>query len=637
MAEKRPLRADDYRKLADESYVSREIADAAGIYRIASLDGRELIGRKGGGDFSGLVFPYSRAGEVVAHRLRLDHPPITNGKPEHKYLQAPGTRNRLYFPPAPLSLLSDPKAPLIITEGEKKALALWRMALETANGNGEPTFLPVALSGVDSWHGVTGKKVDAAGERVDEKGPIADLDLIIWTGRRVTILYDTNAASNWHVIRARRELAAELAKRGAEVWIADLPPENGINGCDDYLARHGVAALAQVLAKSRRYDWKSQLIQGDNGPRAILANALLALRHAPEWAGVLVYDEFRMRHLARRPTPWGFTGVWGDAEDLGLVDWLQHRGIMVGTKIAAEAAFKAAKDDARFHPVHDYLNGLTWDKKKRLDTWLTTYMGVKDEPYSRAVGTKWMLSAVARIFQPGVKADHMLVAEGPQGTFKSTAWRTLADPWFSDDMPTLGTKDAQMATLGAWIIELAELDAMNRSEWSHVKAFVTRQTDRFRPPYGRHMIEAPRQCIFVGTINYGTYLEDETGGRRFWPIRCGLIDIPELARDRDQLWAEAVARYRAGEGWWTGGDLDEEIRAQQEERYQIDAWEPAIDDYLDARTRVTTPEILEKCMQKPIGQWTRPDEMRVGKVLRHLGWEPAPGRERPRVYIRKKL
>ena len=128
-------------------------------------------------------------------------------------------------------------------------------------------------------------------------------------------------------------------------------------------------------------------------------------------------------------------------------------------------------------------------------------------------------AGVARIFSPGAKADSCLILEGEQGTKKSTALKTLVQPWFTDEIAELGSKDAALQTRGVWIIEIAELDSMNRSEAGKIKEFMSRTTDRFRPPYGRRLIESPRQCIFAGSVNHTNYLRDETGARRFWPVQ----------------------------------------------------------------------------------------------------------------------
>ena len=187
-----------------------------------------------------------------------------------------------------------------------------------------------------------------------------------------------------------------------------------------------------------------------------------------------------------------------------------------------------------------------WDGDRRVHNWLATYLGVKPSEYAAAVGSRWLIAAVARIYPPGCKNDCCLILEGKQGTLKSTALRTLAEPWFTDDMPELGTKDSQLNLRGIWVIELSELDSMTRGEVGHVKAYLSRATDHFRPPYGHAPIDVPRECVFAGTSNKGAYLRDETGGRRFWPVQCGPIDIPYLKQDRDQLFAEAVALYERG-------------------------------------------------------------------------------------------
>ena len=212
---------------------------------------------------------------------------------------------------------------------------------------------------------------------------------------------------------------------------------------------------------------------------------------------------------------------------------------------------------------------------------------------------------------------------------------------------------------GVWIIEIAELDAIGKAEVSRIKAFLTRTTDRFRPPYGRYTIEVPRQCVFAGTVNPDTYLRDETGNRRFWPVRCGTIDIDALARDRDQLWAEAVARFRAGAIWWIDTpELIAAAKAEQEKRYQADAWDARIDRWLTHERRrvnrgfgafedwrdeeverdrpisdVSVGEILEGALGHRTGEVDqgRPDAGRRVPQVQRLGALPAPVGRRPRV------
>jgi predicted P-loop ATPase len=386
-------------------------------------------------------------------------------------------------------------------------------------------------------------------------------------------------------------------------------------------------------------DWKRNLIRNDAGTvKPLLANAIAALRCAPEWAGVLAFDEFAVRTVTLKPTPWNCEPhPWTDTEDILLAEWLQHQGIHVSRDIGGQAV-EAISRERKFHPVREYLAGLVWDGKGRLSTWPQRYLGVRPEPsmepYVSAVGARWMTSGIARIYQPGCKADHCLILESPQGRLKSTTIRTIAVRWFADEISDLGTKEAAQQTQGVWIFELPELDAMSRTESSRIKAFMSRSTDHFRPPYGRRVIDIPRQCIFAGTVNHSDYLKDETGGRRFWPLVCGAVDIDALRGDVDQLWAEARVRFEDGAPWWL--DSPELTRAavdQQADRYEGDAWDSLILEWADGRLAagcdsVSVPEVLDVCLSKKKEQWTRGDEMRVARCLRSRHWERYRDRKR---------
>jgi predicted P-loop ATPase len=298
--------------------------------------------------------------------------------------------------------------------------------------------------------------------------------------------------------------------------------------------------------------------------------------------------------------------------------------------------------------VRAYLGSLHWDGTPRIETWASRYLGAAPTDLTHAIGSLWLISAIARIYRPGVKADHMLILEGEQGARKSTALKILAgEDWFTDELPDLGSKDAAIHMQGVWIVEIAELDAIGRAEVSRIKAFLTRTTDRFRPPYGRHTVETKRQCVFAGTVNPDTYLRDETGNRRFWPIRCGEIDIEALRRDRDQLWAEAVARFNDGAIWWLEEKaLLQASREEQDKRYQSDAWDGLIDRWLTHETRrvnkgyagcddwqeeeferleplrdVSVGEVLAEAIGIEPARWTKPDQMRVGSWLTSRNWE----------------
>jgi predicted P-loop ATPase len=379
--------------------------------------------------------------------------------------------------------------------------------------------------------------------------------------------------------------------------------------------------------------WHDLLLTTEKGAiRPCLANAITALRHAPEWAGVLVHNEFAERTAKLKPPPFPTgLGWWTDEDDRRTCDWLQHAGIMIGPNGAADAVAVASADHP-VHPVREYLNGLVWDQTKRLDGWIFQCLGAQpdgeDAPerlaqmkYLKAVGSAWMISAVARVFQPGAKADCCLILEGRQGLKKSTALKVLGGEWFTDQLSDLSQKDACMQVHGVWIVEIAELDAMTRSEVSAVKSFMSRTTDHFRPPYGRRVGDFPRQCVFAGSVNLSTYLKDETGARRFWPVKCGEIDIPLFEADRDQLWAEAVARYKAGEPWWIEDQaIEATAQAEQAERYQSDAWDSIIAEFCAVRDDVSVKEILADGLKLDVSRWGQAESNRVSRALRSLGW-----------------
>lgn len=365
-----------------------------------------------------------------------------------------------------------------------------------------------------------------------------------------------------------------------------------------------------------------------------LANALTMLAHHPDWQGVLAWDEFSQRVCAVKTppahgkvfAPEKFPHPWGDHDDTLATAWMQKQDppLEVSDAIVAKAVPAVAKIQ-KIHPVRDYLEGLEWDQQPRLDQWLEHYIGAVplcgEAAYLEAVGAKWMIGAVARIFRPGCKMDTVLVFEGDQGLRKSTAFRILGGEWFTDELADVGSKDAAVQLQGAWIIELAELDALSKSENSRIKSFFTRTVERYVPKYVRHVVEVPRQCVFAGTVNPDTYLKDETGNRRWWPVRAKAIDIKALLRDRDQLWAEAVHRYKSGEVWWLNREQERLAVAEQDARYRADAWEDLVAGYLEFRDATNIPTLLDKAIGMGKSEWRQPEQNRVARCLKRLGWE----------------
>jgi predicted P-loop ATPase len=374
--------------------------------------------------------------------------------------------------------------------------------------------------------------------------------------------------------------------------------------------------------------WIKKCIVGRGEPLPILANALIALEATMPAA--FAYDEMMRAPILMTPLKpeGGFLPRTVGDVDVGLVqEKLQHLGLRRITKDTVHQAVDIRASERRFHPVRDYLNSLRWDGRLRIAKFACVYLGSEPTPYADQIGSMFLISMVARIFDPGCKVDHMLVFEGPQGALKSTACSILGGNWFSDNLPDITAgKDVAQHLNGKWLIEVSEMHAMNRAESAQLKAFITRTIERYRPSYGRKEVIEPRQCVFIGTTNRDCYLRDETGGRRFWPIKVGSIDVDALSRDRDQIFAEAVQAYRQKAVWWPDKNFEREhILPEQTARYEGDAWEEDIAAYLATKTRVTIGEVAHNALfiEKPrIGTG---DQRRIAAALEQIGWR----RERP--------
>jgi predicted P-loop ATPase len=243
-----------------------------------------------------------------------------------------------------------------------------------------------------------------------------------------------------------------------------------------------------------------------------------------------------------------------------------------------------------------------------------------EQQYVEEVGLKWMVSAVARAMQPGCKADGVLILEGAQGAFKSTSAKILAGlEFFGDNLPPMHTKDAASYVRGRWIIELAELANVSKAEVEIVKSFISRTEERFRPAYGRNEVSYPRQCVFMGSTNRTDYLRDDTGNRRFWPVQVGRVNVKALEADRDQLWGEAVALYRAGETWWLSAAVERIAAQEQGDRMLEDPWTSNVLAIVEDKTEVCVSQVLGDMMIE-VGRKDRMMSNRVQSILMQNGW-----------------
>ena len=367
-----------------------------------------------------------------------------------------------------------------------------------------------------------------------------------------------------------------------------------------------------------------------------------------DWAGVLMFDTFRQRVIAVDPP------VKMDAEAKGLSDndthrvraWFEYHGKTLNPKDIKAAIDVVARGRA-FNPVQDWLQRLEWDGTPRLDRVLPDYFRSPDNVYERSVGPRWFISLVARAMVPGVQADCTLILEGEQYAGKTRAFRSLVpDPsWYAETSGSFDTKDFLENLRGIWIMGFDELASLTRASMEKVKTVLTVLCDHYRKSYGQESDDYPRANGFCGTTNAATYLNDPTGARRFWPVKVQrAIDTEKIARDRDQLWAETYARWKAGEAWHVNTpELRILCEAEQEARFEVDSWEENILRWLNDPTKFshkriaaepgspfkgiapfdgsegfTTADVLRHALDKHPNQQTRSDSTRVGVILRRL-------------------
>lgn len=395
------------------------------------------------------------------------------------------------------------------------------------------------------------------------------------------------------------------------------------------------AAAKEKEKRDRAPNFKT----GPNGAAAkCFSNLLHYLRLAGSGLdGIFGYNQFTAQVEFTNPAPWheGRLPTYPAVHDDDLVQLkaflVTRYNFEMPVLSIAEAVVVTARRN-KFHPVREYLEGLKWDGVARLDTWLTTYLGVVDTPYARACARKVLCAGVMRIFKPGCKFDHVLVLEGAQRIGKSTVCGILGGAWFLDSPIDPQNKDTVQTMQGKWVIELAEMEVTRRAEADALKAFLTRQTDKVRVAYGRLASEFPRQSIFIASKNPeadGAYLKDNTGNRRWWPVACapagGQVDFKKFREARNQLWAEAVAVVKTkGEPLYME---TEQLRTEAQEtvalRHAEDAWNERVGQWLggDARDFLTARDVFCDALGGLDKQLDRRTTLRIAGVMRTQGWE----------------
>lgn len=550
-----------------------------------------------------------------------------------------------------------PNAPVVIVEGPKCA----RAAQEVMGD----VYVPVAWNGganaanKTDWAALAGRKVliwpDADKKLVRTQMESARLDTPVGglipypdqPGIRVAneiaailapmcpevkvldVGFDDNRPDGWDVADALRDgwtwtqvkewarpiakaftVTAVAHKNGAAPAVAVAQASVVVNTADEQPPDRSVLALLEEYGIA---------VNKNGTPNCNIDNSLRALENSKMVAGEVWFDTFHQKVY----TTWnGPKREWADRDTLELTKRLQRELAFV--RLSDTTMFQAltlyAEAHAKNEP-HDWMETLVWDGKDRIADFFTDYLGAKASDYVRSASKNFWIGMVARIYKPGCKMDNMVVLEGPQGTLKSTALYRIGGAWFTETNESVSNKDFFLILQGRLLVEIAELHTFSKAEVTRIKQVITCRVDRYRAPYERLVSDHPRQSVFVGSTNEDTYLKDTTGNRRFWPIRCGRIYPDEITASREQLFAEAVAKFKSGASWWEMPK--DETETEQEDRRQADAWEGMIAEWVDLTSRVdfAIADVMVECLKMEAARMDAPAQHRISRILKGMGFE----------------
>ena len=341
---------------------------------------------------------------------------------------------------------------------------------------------------------------------------------------------------------------------------------------------------------------------------------------------LFIFNEFSGTIEYRRDAIWHDIKAGQELRDKDFVFvqyYLAHnKQFEIGIDKIANSIIEIAERN-KYHPIKQYLESIQWDLTPRLDQWLVNTCGAEDNAYTQAVGSKYLMAAVARILCPGIKFDNVLVFEGPENIGKSTIFRTLSEPWFTDSIDLMQKDEKIVEKMrGNWFLEVAEMFGVNDSNQERIKSFLTRQDDVHRLPYDRLTQKLKRQSVFCGSSNKLAYLFGEDGNRRFWPIKCENINIDWLKENKDQLFAEAVYRFTNGEVLYLNPELFAHAKRIQTQKLSVnEVWLEIIEKNLIGKTETTMEECL-RCLQIDIKEThNRSYLTNIGRILKRLGFE----------------
>jgi predicted P-loop ATPase len=482
--------------------------------------------------------------------------------------------------------------PIMITEGAKKAGAALTAGIPC-----------ISISGV-----FNGQK----------KGQVKDsLAQFCKVGRRIILGFDADQITNPKVKNALDQLGRLIAELGSTVKVLQLPQET--KGLDDYAVAHGHKALSELVTKAIPFEEWRQLGKQE-GEDTFVEHIS---RKQQEIKNLRAIYAKRLR-----------VNVRGSQVELDKIpikpdylylECLEKYGLNVGKELIVDA-FLMFANEQEYDPVRDYLDQCYENYGDStihlLENASTRYLGTQEPIYNTYL-KKTLVAAVKRTHEPGCKFDTAIVFQGGQGLGKSTFWRVLAGDAFFDDNVQGFDRDDQQKLHKFWIEELGEIDKIsNKNDVSVIKAFLSRQYDTFRVPFGRSSNSYARKFIIVGSTNKVEFLQDSTGDRRFWVIPLPKpVDLEALRIERDQLWAAAVALYKQGETIYLPKEQDEQRNEINKIFRADDPWEEAIAEFLRFETETKITDILANCLKIDIERHDRRSQTRVAEVLRALGWE----------------
>ena len=375
-------------------------------------------------------------------------------------------------------------------------------------------------------------------------------------------------------------------------------------------------------------DWNARLIESNGRIVSNLPNLVTILTHDPEVRGLLRYDAFADHPTLERKPPFpAFNDTYprrlSDPDVLGLEEWLQHRYSFPNNAPYLKAIQRAAALDS-YNPVWMYLTEHPWDGEERIAHIYTDILGAAhQDPFATLLIRRWLISAVARVMQPGCQVDQMLVLQGHEGVGKSSFFRILGGEWSLETTLAIDSKDQLMSMRVGWLVEFSEFSSIagwRREE--RVRAVLTRTRDVYRRPWDRFPVDQPRHCVFCATVNPNEFLTTAPGNRRYWPIRAGTVDRDVLSQQRDQIWAEAVHAYQQREPWYLGEQSEiEQLSERHEQHGSQDEWMEILRDKLLGRPEIKTTTVLIEELGIPAKDIEHKHKMRVADILKNLGFK----------------